>query len=52
MQVPNKFTSIDDYRYVFQGKEKDDEVKGEGNSLNNTFRMKARGWGGFLRLTH
>jgi RHS repeat-associated protein len=39
MQVPNRFASIDDYRYGFQGQEKDDEVKGEGNSLNYTFRM-------------
>lgn len=29
-----------DYRYGFQGQEKDDEIKGgEGNSLNYTFRM-------------
>ena len=27
------------YRYGFQGQEKDDELKGEGNSLNYTFRM-------------
>jgi RHS repeat-associated protein len=27
------------YRYGFQGQEKDDEVKGEGNSVNYTFRM-------------
>lgn len=24
--------SVDDYRYGFQGQEKDDEIKGEGNS--------------------
>lgn len=39
MLIPNRFDSIDDYRYGFQGQEKDDEVKGEGNSLNYTFRM-------------
>jgi RHS repeat-associated protein len=39
MQVPNRFASIEDYRYGFQGQEKDDEIKGEGNSLNYTFRM-------------
>ncbi len=39
MQVPRRFDSIEDYRYGFQGQEKDDEVKGEGNSLNYTFRM-------------
>ncbi|MCO6175372.1 DUF6443 domain-containing protein [Flavobacterium sp. NRK F10] len=27
------------YRYGFQGQEKDDEIKGEGNSINYTFRM-------------
>ncbi len=27
------------YRYGFQGQEKDDEVKGAGNSVNYTFRM-------------
>ncbi len=27
------------YRYGFQGQEKDDEIKGNGNSLNYTFRM-------------
>jgi RHS repeat-associated protein len=39
MQVPNRFGSIEDYRYGFQGQEKDDEIKGEGNSINFTFRM-------------
>ena len=28
-----------DYRYGFQGQEKDDEVKGEGNSVNYEYRM-------------
>ena len=27
------------YRYSFQGQEKDDEVKGEGNSINYKYRM-------------
>ena len=27
------------YRYGFQNQEKDDEIKGEGNSVNYTFRM-------------
>jgi len=39
MQVPRRFDSIEDYRYGFQGQEKDNEIKGEGNSLNYTFRM-------------
>jgi RHS repeat-associated protein len=39
MLVPNRFESVEGYRYGFQGQEKDDEIKGEGNSLNYTFRM-------------
>jgi RHS repeat-associated protein len=39
MLVPNRHDSLEDYRYGFQGQEKDDEIKGEGNSLNYTFRM-------------
>jgi RHS repeat-associated protein len=37
--VPNRHASTNSYRYGFQGQEKDDEIKGEGNSLNYTFRM-------------
>jgi RHS repeat-associated protein len=39
MLVPSRHGSSDSYRYGFQGQEKDDELKGEGNSLNYTFRM-------------
>jgi RHS repeat-associated protein len=39
MLVPNRHGSSNSYRYGFQGQEKDDELKGEGNSLNYTFRM-------------
>ena len=39
MTVPNRTGSAPAYRYGFQGQEKDDEIKGEGNSLNYTFRM-------------
>jgi RHS repeat-associated protein len=39
MLVPNRHNNSGEYRYGFQGQEKDDEVKGEGNSLNYTFRM-------------
>jgi len=39
MLLPNRHGSIDTYRYGFQGQEKDDEVKGEGNSINYKFRM-------------
>jgi RHS repeat-associated protein len=39
--VPNRHGAIEPnfYRYGFQGQEKDDEIKGEGNSINYTFRM-------------
>ena len=41
MLVPNRHHSYEhiDYRYGFQGQEKDDELKGKGNSINYTFRM-------------
>ncbi|MBF6652488.1 hypothetical protein C3B47_06220 [Flavobacterium columnare] len=37
--VPNRHGASSAYRYGFQGQEKDNEIKGEGNSLNYTFRM-------------
>ncbi len=37
--MPNRHGSSNSYRYGFQGQEKDDEIKGEGNSLNYTYRM-------------
>ncbi|HEX8016836.1 MAG TPA: RHS repeat-associated core domain-containing protein, partial [Flavobacterium sp.] len=39
MLVPNRHVDSDKYRYGFQGQEMDNEIKGEGNSLNYTFRM-------------
>jgi RHS repeat-associated protein len=39
MLIPNRHGNTPAYRYGFQGQEKDDEIKGEGNSLNYTFRM-------------
>ncbi len=39
MLVPNRHGTSNSYRYGFQGQEKDDELKGEGNTLNYTFRM-------------
>lgn len=39
MLLPNRHGSSDSYRYGFQGQEKDDEIKGEGNSINYKFRM-------------
>ncbi|MEC3906116.1 RHS repeat-associated core domain-containing protein [Tamlana sp. 2201CG12-4] len=48
--LPNRHGSSDSYRYGFQGQEKDDEVKGEGNSLNYTFRMHDPRVGRFLSV--
>src|SRR5690606_10928000 len=39
MLMPGRNGSESFYRYGFQGQEKDDEVKGEGNSINYKFRM-------------
>ena len=55
MLVPNRHGSGDLYRYGYQGQEKDDEIKGEGNSLNYTFRMHDPRVGRFFTkdpLTH
>ena len=39
MLVPNKHGTSRNYRFGFQGQEMDNELKGDGNSLNYTFRM-------------
>ena len=39
MLVPKRHEASGKYRYGFQGQEKDDDVKGEGNSLNYKHRM-------------
>ena len=39
MLQPGRHANTAGYRYGFQGQEMDDEIKGEGNSLNYTFRM-------------
>jgi len=39
MTLPGRTSSSTAYRYGFNGKEKDDELKGEGNSLNFRYRM-------------
>ncbi|WP_434063925.1 RHS repeat domain-containing protein [Mangrovimonas cancribranchiae] len=48
--MPNRHGSVDSYRYGFQGQEKDDEIKGEGNSINYKFRMHDPRVGRFLSL--
>ena len=42
MLLNNRHGSVDSdaYRYGFQGQERDDEVKGEGNSYNYKYRMQ------------
>jgi|SRR5690606_28574142 len=39
MLLPNRHGNTSDYRYGFQGQEMDNEVKGEGNSVNYKYRM-------------
>ena len=39
MMLPNRNGSEADYRYGFQGQEMDNEVKGDGNSVNYKYRM-------------
>jgi len=38
MQMPGRY-GTDGYRYGFQGQEKDDEIKGDGNSYTTDFRQ-------------
>jgi RHS repeat-associated protein len=57
MLLNNRHGSVDSdsYRYGFQGQERDDEVKGEGNSYNYKFRMYDNRLGRFFAvdpLTH
>jgi len=39
MLLPGRHANTSDYRYGFQGQELDNELKGEGNSLNFKYRM-------------
>ncbi|NOQ70807.1 MAG: hypothetical protein GQ574_02330 [Crocinitomix sp.] len=39
MLMPNRHEDEADYRYGFQGQEKDDEIKGHDNSVNYKYRM-------------
>jgi RHS repeat-associated protein len=39
VQLDERTSENEGYRYGFQGQERDDEVKGDGNSVNYTFRM-------------
>jgi RHS repeat-associated protein len=48
MLVPNRHESSPEYRYGFNGKEKDDEVKGEGMQYDYGFRIYDPRIGRFL----
>lgn len=48
--LPGKTFSSKHYRYGFQGQETDDEVKGEGNSVNFKYRMHDPRLGRFLSI--
>lgn len=50
MLVPNRNASSTAYRYGFQGQEKDDEIKGEGNSVDFGNRMHDPRVGRFLSI--
>lgn len=39
MTMDQRHGNSSEYRYGFQGQEKDDEVRGEGNSINYKYRM-------------
>jgi RHS repeat-associated protein len=50
MIMPGKNASTPAYRYGFQGQEKDDEIKGSGNSLNYEYRMHDTRLGRFFAV--
>ncbi|SEK30517.1 YD repeat-containing protein [Aquimarina amphilecti] len=50
MLLPNRHGNSSDYRYGFQGQEMDNEIKGEGNSLNYKFRMNDPRVGRFFAM--
>jgi RHS repeat-associated protein len=48
--ISNTYTSKPKYRYGFQGQERDDEIKGSGNSVNYKYRMHDPRLGRFLSV--
>ena len=48
--LPNRYNAFSEYRYGFNGLEKDDEVKGEGNSYTTEFRQYDSRIGRWLSL--
>jgi len=47
-QMPGRNFTSEAYRYGFQGQERDDEIKGDGNSINYEFRIHDPRLGRFL----
>jgi RHS repeat-associated protein len=50
MQMPGRSFSSGSYAYGFQGQEKDDEIKGDGNSINYKYRVHDPRLGRFLSV--
>lgn len=50
MQMMDRNESFADSRFGFQGQEKDDEMKGEGNSINYKYRMHDARLGRFFAV--
>ncbi|MFD2561867.1 RHS repeat domain-containing protein, partial [Aquimarina rubra] len=50
MLLTNRNGNSSEYRYGFQGQEKDDEIKGEGNSMNYKYRMHDPRLGRFFAI--
>ncbi len=50
MLQPNRHKDSKSYRYGFQGQEKDDEIKGEGNSVNYKYRIHDPRLGRFFTM--
>ncbi|PCI98236.1 MAG: hypothetical protein COB15_06210 [Flavobacteriales bacterium] len=50
MLMPGRHDAIGGYRYGFQGQESDDELKGEGNSVNYKYRMHDARLGRFFAV--
>ncbi len=50
VELDGRTVSLEGYRFGFQNQEKDDEIKGEGNSINYTFRMHDPRLGRFFAI--
>ncbi|KAB1061956.1 RHS repeat-associated core domain-containing protein [Salibacter halophilus] len=50
MMQPGRVYNSPEYRYGFQGQEKDDEIKGSGNSINYKYRVHDPRLGRFMSI--